>query len=44
MLEKINCSQGFEVQENIVSKDTIIEQYFTASSILHPNQVSYDLT
>jgi hypothetical protein len=33
VLEQINCSQGFEVEENIVSKDKKMKQYFTAPSI-----------
>ena len=44
MLEQINCSQGFEVQENIISKDGKMEQYFTDPSISYPNQVSYGVT
>ena len=44
MLEQINFSQGFEVQENIVSKDKMTEQEFTAPSISYHNQVSYGLT
>ena len=38
--KQINCSQGFEVQANIVSKDKMMEQYFTAPSFLYPNQES----
>jgi hypothetical protein len=33
VLEQINCSQGFEVEENIISKDEKMKQYFTAPSI-----------
>ena len=31
-------------KQNIVSKDKMIEQYFTALSFLYPNQDSYGLT
>ena len=34
----------FKIQENIVSKDKMMVQYFTAPSFLYPNQESYGLT
>ena len=31
-------------KQNIISKDKMLEQYFTALSFLYPNQESYDFT